>query len=321
MSRTSTSTRRTSRRFIVALCALTLPIAAFGAPATAGATTVAHARQTKATISGPVTTGAGPSVSTTTFDLGSVGYQQAEYFISGTANAYDPAVPLTNDGKWTVNPTTPAAFTTRLVVYSPKDPKKFNGTVIAEWLNVSGGLDAGPDWVQGHTELIREGFAWVGVSAQVVGVNNLKTTDAARYGSLNLPGDSYSYDIYSQAGTAIRQQADKILSGLTPKKVIAAGESQSAARMVTYIDALAKTSHVYDAYLVHSRSAAGAPLQGTPPPSVGTAPPGPAVLPVPSPTAIRNDIDTPVLVFQTETDALRPITGNSPELITEVPHP
>lgn len=33
----------------------------------------------------------------------------------------------------------------------------FNGTVIVEWLNVSGGAGASPDWIQMHTELIRSG--------------------------------------------------------------------------------------------------------------------------------------------------------------------
>jgi hypothetical protein len=35
---------------------------------------------------------------------------------------------------------------------------------------VSGGVEAGPDWTLSHTELIREGYVWVGVSAQYVGV-------------------------------------------------------------------------------------------------------------------------------------------------------
>ena len=125
---------------------------------------------------------------------------------------------------WTVTPGTvppsdPAPYTTREVVYRPIDPKKFNGTVIVEWLNVSGQVDADPDWTQTHNELIRDGFAWVGVSAQAVGLNQLKcpaTTppappcpapgDPARYGMLSHPGDSYSYDIFSQAGQAIRDQ-------------------------------------------------------------------------------------------------------------------
>jgi hypothetical protein len=257
---------------------------------------------TAATVSGPISGGAGmPVVSTTAFDLKNVGYEQSEFLLAGTANQYSPTTPLTNDGKWSVTPSNPQPYTTRLVAYRPTDPKKFNGSVIVEWLNVSGGVDAGPDWVMTHTELVRDGFAWVGVSAQAAGINASKTTDAVRYASIAHPGDNYSYDIYSQAGRAVRDST-KVLGGLRAKTVIAAGESQSAARMVTYIDALAKTNHIYDGYLVHSRSATGAPLQGSPPPPVGAAPPGPAPLVVPTPTAIRSDLKVPVLVLETETD-------------------
>ena len=44
-----------------------------------------------------------------------------------------------------------------------------------------------------HDELIREGYVWVGVSAQAVGLNALKVApmgDPGRYGSLVHPGDS-----------------------------------------------------------------------------------------------------------------------------------
>ena len=82
--------------------------------------------------------------------------------------------------------------------------------------------------------------------------------DPGRYGGLVHPGDSYSYDIFSQAGQAIRDNSATILGGLTPQKLFAAGESQSAGRMVTYIDAVQPLTHVYDGFLVHSRSAAGA---------------------------------------------------------------
>jgi hypothetical protein len=64
-----------------------------------------------------------------------------------------------------------ARYKTRLLVYRPSDPKKFNGTVVVEWLNESAGADTAPDWIGDHTELIRQGFAWVGVSAQALGVN------------------------------------------------------------------------------------------------------------------------------------------------------
>jgi hypothetical protein len=75
--------------------------------------------------------------------------------------------------------------------------------VVVEWLNVSGGIDTSPDWAFSHTELLREGYAWVGVSAQFVGAAFLPSWDQARYASISHPGDSWSYDIFSQAGMAI----------------------------------------------------------------------------------------------------------------------
>jgi hypothetical protein len=195
-------------------------------------------------------------------------------------------------------------------VYRPIDPKKFNGTVVVEWLNVSGQVDADPDWTQTHNELIRDGFAWVGVSAQAAGLNALKCSmsclspgDPARYGTLFHPGDSYSYDIFSQAGQAIHKNAAQILGGLKPKKLLAAGESQSAARMVTYIDAVQPLTHRYDGFLVHSRAAAGAPLSQSP--LITVSPP--------SPTLIRTDLDVPVFVFQTEFDVSGAFTARQPD--------
>jgi hypothetical protein len=179
----------------------------------------------------------------------------------------------------------------------PIDPGRFNGTVVVEWLNVSGGVDAGPDWILAHNELVREGFAWVGVSAQKVGVDALKSSDpvrgdAARYAGLSHPGDSFSYDIFSQAGQAVHDNPGAMLGGLTPQHLIGVGESQSAGRLVTYIDAVQPLVHVYDGFLVHSRGAGGAALSQAPQPSV----------PVPTPAPIRDDLGVPVLVFQTETD-------------------
>src|SRR5215211_7666839 len=152
------------------------------------------------TVSGPIP---GEPASLSAVDLGPRGYVEEEYFVEGTARAYEPAGPLTEDGRWNVQTTTTAPYRTRVLVRRPKDPAKFNGVVEVEWLNVSGGLDAAPDWGLGNAELLRAGFAWVGVSAQAVGVNSLKN-NPARYGTLDHPGDAYSYDIYSQVGEALR---------------------------------------------------------------------------------------------------------------------
>jgi hypothetical protein len=285
----------------VVLCALMLSV---------GAGAAAQADEASPTVTGPVTGGNGvpivfsgqPAdrlVGRETFDLASVGYEQTEFFLSGTASAFAP-VPgstLSSDGRWTVEPSSAASFETRVVVNRPIDKRDFNGTVVVEWLNVSGGVDASPDWMHTHVELIRRGYAWVGVSAQAVGLNALKGPppgDAVRYASLTHPGDSYSYDMFSQAGRAVRQEARLLLGGLRPDRVLAVGESQSAGRLVTYIDAVHPLAQVYDGFLVHSRGAGGAPLAQ--PPAV------PAPVTGQAPTFIRDDLDVPVLVFNTETD-------------------
>ena len=122
----------------------------------------------------------------TNFDLASVGYKQSEYFLEGTADAYSPTAPLTTDGKWTVQPSSQQPYMTRIVVNRPINDRDFNGTVVVEWLNVTGGVDASPDWMHMHIELIRRGYAWVGVSAQAVGVNALRPPPLGRSGAVRV---------------------------------------------------------------------------------------------------------------------------------------
>jgi hypothetical protein len=249
---------------------------------------------------GPTVTGPYPTRSPTfngtlygtSFNLAKVGYERSQFFVSGTAHSYVPVDPLTTDGKWSVTSGASAPYTTRIAVYRPIDPQKFNGTVVVEWLNVSGGTDDSPDWTLSHNELVREGFAWVGVSAQQVGVDAAKSGDPAQYSSLSHPGDSFSYDIFSQAGQAVRDHASEILAGLHPHRLIAAGESQSAGRLMTYIDGVQPIANVYNGFLVHSQFGTGAPLSQAPQ----------AASSAPSPTTIRSDLHVPVFEFETETD-------------------
>ncbi|HSB95286.1 MAG TPA: alpha/beta hydrolase domain-containing protein [Spongiibacteraceae bacterium] len=263
------------------------------------------------TVEGPI---AGDAfISATGFPLDSVGYQQAEYFISGSAHSYVAKTPLTSDGKWSVAEDAAAAYKTRIMVYRPIRDGDFNGTVIVEWLNVSGGLDAAPDWVMAHNELIRRGYAWVGVSAQKVGVDggagiiqgvvnfNLKTVNPARYGSLLHPGDSFSYDMYSQAAQAVlHPQGIDPLGGLKIEHAIAAGESQSAFRMTTYVNALA-TNQLFDGFFIHSRGAGSAPLSAAPQ----------ADVPAPDVVNVRSDLQVPVMMLQTESDLF--LLGSLPD--------
>jgi hypothetical protein len=243
-------------------------------------------------------------------DPATVGYTVEEYFIEGNASSFTPVGELASSGRWNVTTGTAAPYKTRIVVWKPP-PAEFNGTVYVEWLNVTGGFDAPYDWITGHNEIIRQHAAWVGVSAQAVGVEGgpgaltipgipagggLKSTDPERYASLNHPGDGYSYDIFSQAGTAVRGESTgpNPLAGYDVQRVIAMGQSQAAFRLTSYANAVQPIAHVYDALLIHSRGGSAAALTGE-----GMSIGDPTM---PDGVRIRDDLDVPVMVVETESD-------------------
>src|SRR5215831_320754 len=83
------------------------------------------------TIEGPITGGKGfPTISGTSFDLAEVGYSQEEYFISGRASAFTNVGTFRSDGKWSVKRASSTPYKTRILVYHPTDPARFNGTVV-----------------------------------------------------------------------------------------------------------------------------------------------------------------------------------------------
>jgi Alpha/beta hydrolase domain len=245
------------------------------------------------------------------FDLSTQHYVVQEYLLSGDAVSYRAVGVPTEDGKWNVEVDKHAPFTTRLVVVRPEAPAKFNGSVVVEWLNVSAGTDGAPDWSYTHRELLRQGYAYVGVSAQkggidgggmnlgIPGVLPIKKADPQRYADLNHPGDAFAYDIYTQAARAIRHSRDTHLLGpLIPKHVIATGESQSAGYLTTYVDAIEPVAKTFDGFLIHSRFGSGAPITGVYVPSAAaTAVKG---------LRIRADMKKPVLIFISESDLMFP---------------
>jgi hypothetical protein len=209
-----------------------------------------------ARLAGPVE--GQPGILMAGFDLGQVGYTLEEFFLESAATCFEPAGPAGADGYWPVTPSGQAPFATRLVVCRPSDPGAFTGTVILEWLNVSRGFDAPAHWLLTHRQVVRAGWAWVGVSAQRAGIEGgslfeaagdaarravvlpaLKQGDRVRYGALHHPGDAFSFDIFSQAGRAVRDGG--VLGPLSAECLLAAGQSQSAIHLVTYVNAVAPT--------------------------------------------------------------------------------
>jgi hypothetical protein len=204
------------------------------------------------------------------FEIGAVGYVAEEFFIAGTASSYTSTAELGSDGAWQVTPADAQDYATRIVVLTPAHRTRFNGTVLVEWLNVSGGIDAPAVWMMAHREIVRAGYAYIAVSAQKVGVDggvsmlgvdmSLKSQDSTRYAALHHPGDAFCYDIFTQTGALVRSEG--LLSGFDVKHVVALGESQSAMFLTTYVNAVDPLVRVYDGFLVHSRFAPAAPLDG-----------------------------------------------------------
>jgi hypothetical protein len=262
-----------------------------------------------------LTAGTGPYIaSATPAVLEPSGYVESEYVAAGNATAYRPSGALTSDGRWTLIPKGSAAYRTRVLVRRPAKASAFSGNVMVEWLNVSAGVDSDPEWAALREEIVRRGDAWVGVSAQRIGVvggdvavkvnvagsevagKGLKSIDPKRYGSLEHPGDGFSFDVFTQVARSIR--AGMGLGGLRPQRLIAAGQSQSAFAMVTYYDGVQPLTHEFDGFFVHSRGAAALPLVG----SGKTADIASAL--VGRPTIFRTDQGAPILDIQSETDVL-----------------
>ncbi len=290
----------------VTLIAL-VPLSVAGPDGAAGASSSGVTFHSAATLTGPVTVGhIVEPLSAHPLELAASGYEEHEYFASGTAMAFE-ADATPSDGKWTVSPTSTAPYKTRIIVRRPTDPARFNGTVIVEWMNVSAG-ESSPDWDFLNPMLMRDGYAYVGVSAQAQGVNGgtailgtpggssgLVQDEPARYGSLHHPGDQYALDMYAQIGEALRAPGQTALGGLEPKHVLAVGESQSAFYLTTFADALQPRTGVYDGIFIHSRGGSGASLSG----SSITRSSGPDNL------RIRTDLKVPVFMSETQTDLIQ----------------
>jgi hypothetical protein len=234
-------------------------------------------------------------------------YVEQEFFASGTAHNFR-TTSAPSDGRWTIEPTTSAPYTTRILVRRPANPAHFSGTVVVEWMNVTAGESA-PDWMYLNPALMEEGDAWVGVSAQALGVEGgqsllggsvagagtgLVQQEPQRYGSLHHPGDDYALDIFDQIGLALRSAHAGVLGPLQPRHVVAVGESQSAFYLTTFADALEPVTHAFDGIFIHSRGGGGVPLNG------GSVTSGFSQTGL----RIRTDLREPVFMFETQTDLI-----------------
>jgi Alpha/beta hydrolase domain len=236
-------------------------------------------------------------------DLAARGYVVEEFQLQGEARAFHLLTEPTPDGRWDVAEYARAPYRTRLLVVRPARSDDANGTVVVTWQNVSAGYESGAP-ANGE---VYEGYTWVGVSAQEVGLYGfpmgmermasrralpLVEHDPERYGELHHPGDQAAFDLFTQAGRALAPDHDRAhdvdpLGGLPVERLVAAGGSQSAMRLATYLNAIHPAERVFDGFLLSVWE--------------GRAPrPEEGVLPMGVRTAIRTDAPTPVVIVNSE---------------------
>ncbi|HUZ10525.1 MAG TPA: alpha/beta hydrolase domain-containing protein [Acidimicrobiales bacterium] len=254
------------------------------------------------TVVGPIL-GAQPPWGAPSADVATRGYVVEEYQVEGSVVGYQiaPGTKATIDGRWTVEEVADATYRTRILVVRPERAEHFNGTVVVNWQNVSAGYEIGSP----SGDEIFDGYAWVGVSAQEVGLYGfpagmerfasrrarpLVEHDPQRYGSLFHPGDPASFDIFTQAGRVVGPERSgdvDPMGGLDVRRLIATGGSQSAMRLVAYLNAVHPFTRVFDGFLLSVWE--------------GRAPrPEEGPLPMGVRTSIRTDTPTPVLVVNSE---------------------
>ncbi|MDB6001581.1 MAG: hypothetical protein JWP52_3280, partial [Rhizobacter sp.] len=215
--------------------------------------------------------------------LAANGYVEQEFFFEGTANRYDTPAQATGSVTSSNSP-----YKSRMLVRRPTDASKFNGKVVVEWLNVTSGYNLDALWQSSADFFMRSGYAYVGVSAQRVGIHQaatgLKSWGPARYATLDVTAggtitdDSLSYDVFAQASKAIgTPKGVDPLGGLPARRTLfGSGVSQSQGRLVTYYNSIEPMHKLFDGYYLF----------------LGLG------------TKLRTDIDVKVLKINTENDVM-----------------
>ncbi len=257
-------------------------------------------------------------------DLAKDGYVEEEFLVSGTANVYDwpapgPAVVRTSN----------APYTTRVLVRRPANGARFSGNVAVEMLNPSNLFDLNLGWAISHKQFVRNGDAWVGITAKPVSVATLKNFNPSRYAALSwanplplddpkncstVPRDSarttengLAWDIYRQVGAWLRSgDASNPLAGRV-QHLYAWGYSQTGSFLYTYVNAIhpldvqATGKPMFDGYLIAVASGPSAINQ-----CAGQIPQGD------SRRMIRN-AGVPVIRVMSQSDYLRTIAARRPD--------
>jgi hypothetical protein len=220
------------------------------------------------------------------------GFVEEEYIVSGLARVYDwPARP---DAPLIVR-YRDAPYATRMLVRRPADLSRFSGTVIVETMNPARRFDMAIMHGFLSEHVLDHGHAWIGVSMPNV-LESLQRYDARRYGTLAFtnpapPDDApcapaaggrggrgggatpavparspvepgLRLDAMAQIGRWLKSDVAGNPFGATAARVFLVGHT--GGDVATYVSAVAREARladgapVYDGFLAHSGSNAGA---------------------------------------------------------------
>jgi Alpha/beta hydrolase domain len=225
-------------------------------------------------------------------DLAHYGYEEQEYFYSGTAHVYD----WKPRGDYVATPTASVPYTTRFYVRRPIHPRP-DARVVVELVNSSLNYDLPYFWMM-WPQLVRDGDIYVGLDVQPNVFDALKRFDPVRYAPLSMPNplppdrqacgalpsqrrsydpnlsrnyeNGLAYDIISQFGRTLRSSGAGNPLGIAAKHVYLAGYSRQAMYMATYARFFARTpsspgAGLWDGYLTAGASMdTGFGFPGTP---------------------------------------------------------
>lgn len=252
-------------------------------------------------------------------DLEALDYIETEYVVEVTDPQVYRYVGKTARTLVKPAPAVKGGYRSRIIVRAPGDPADFNGRVLVEMMNTTTLVDLDVAWQQGHEQLIRDGWAYVGITVQQTGINALKQfklqptrytslglnlmTPAAAKDSANGSRDpSIAWDLTSQVGALLAQGgATSPLADYDVESLYLTGQSQMAGYATTYIKAIHPRHRVYDGFLVAYRGTGATNLQYAKP-VAGVVPSTSASI---SQRTLRARDGAPIISLQSESDPLR----------------
>ena len=222
------------------VAALAVGLAACAAPAADTTAADMAAEDTMAPATMAVTlptvsdeiTGPGPMFNSApshddTWNMEHYGYEEREYFISGTANSQP--------------------YTARMVVRKPADDAAFSGLVLAESMHGSGSAH-----VFEYTSAYTMASGHAAVEITTTSPDQFVAMNPGRYADLEI-GEGQTNEILAQAGALIKSGTGP-MAGLTVRRMVLGGTSMSAGTLSNYLQdhAVYRTPDmgmIFDGYL------------------------------------------------------------------------